>query len=179
MKEYELNGEIFRETIVQNYYVTRFGSVAKILFNENEICYFIRLKGDKTAFGHIRVELNRKKYSVHRLVFECWAEEDLDKNLVIDHIDANPANNNISNLRQVSQKENIQNAIQHGNFGMSNCRKLKVFDAVTNQEKNYNSIKEFLIDIGAPDYIIKHNSLSGLKKRKEYSRYHVTKINEY
>lgn len=60
MNEYILNGEIFRETIEEGYYITSKGSVAKIKFDNGELTYFIRLKGEVSTFGHIRVELNRK-----------------------------------------------------------------------------------------------------------------------
>lgn len=179
MNEYILNGEIFRETIEKGYYITSKGSVAKIKFDNGELTYFIRLKGEVSTFGHIRVELNRKKYLVHRLVFQCYSEEDLKEGFVIDHIDANPSNNDISNLRQVTQKENIANATRHGNFGRNGCRKILVYDEITKEEREFPSVREFLIHINAPKYMIEHNSISALKKRREYNRYHVTRIYEH
>ena len=88
-------------------------------------------------------------------------------------------NNHISNLRQVSQKDNIQNALLHGNFGHNHNTKIKVFDDVTGKETIFNSVKDFLISINAPEYMINHGGLNNIYKRKEYKRYHITKINEH
>lgn len=57
--------------------------------------------------GYVRIEINHVPYAAHRLAWlyvygrfpECQ----------IDHIDRNPANNRISNLRTVSNGENQQN----------------------------------------------------------------------
>ena len=48
-----------------------------------------------------------------------------------------------------------------------------------NEYKRYNSVKEFMIDIGAPEYMIKHGGLSSIRKRKEYNKYSWKKINEH
>ena len=53
-----------------------------------------------------------------------------------------------------------------------------MYDSVTNTYKNYGSVKEFLLDIGAPEYMVKHNSLSGIRKRSEYNRYQYAVIQE-
>jgi hypothetical protein len=54
-----------------------------------------------------------KMRSLHRLVFETWSGEELDKGMVIDHIDRDKMNNNISNLRQVPLTLNIKNQMRH------------------------------------------------------------------
>lgn len=176
---FNLNGEIYRETHLHNFYVTNCGKVAQIEFENNELKKYFLLKHIISDFGHHRVEINNKKYLVHRLVYECWGNEPLQKGLVVDHKDANPHNNHISNLVQKTQKENIQNAIEHGNFGHNHNTKISVFDKETNTTTIYDSIKDFFIAIEAPEYIINHGGLSGLKKRKEYKRYECTKIDEH
>ena len=49
-----------------------------------------------------------KKVTVHRLVGNAFLENP-DNKKIIDHIDNNPANNNVKNLRFCSQKENLYN----------------------------------------------------------------------
>lgn len=137
------------------------------------------MRQERTKSGYLRVEIRKKHFLIHRLVYQAWSDEELKDGMVIDHIDANPQNNNIENLRQVTQKENIGNAIEHGNFGRSGCRKLRVYDDITKTEKIYESIRDFLTDIGAPDYMIAHGAWSTIRKRREYDRYHVFKIDEH
>lgn len=176
--DFNLNGEIYRQTFNEEYFVTKTGKVAKIIFENNELKKFFRMRGEKVRSGHLRVQIGKLHYPIHRLVYAAWGEEELRSDLVIDHIDADPTNNNIENLRQVTQKENIRNAISHGNFGQNRCCKIKVFNKETEETKIYESIKSFLIDIDAPEYIIRHNSLTGLEKRTEYKKYHVVKLDE-
>ena len=140
---------------------------------------FLSMKQECTKDGYNRIEINHKHYFVHRLVFQTWSCEELNNKMVIDHIDSNPSNNNINNLRQVDQKTNIENAINHGNFGHNHNTKIEVLNNETNEIKTYDCIKDFLIDINAPDYIIKHGGLSSLKKRKIYNKYTWRKIDEH
>ena len=180
IREFILNDTIYRETIFNGFFVTANGDVAKIKFDKNnKLKSFFLMRQETAKSGHHRVEINKKHYFVHRLVYQTWNCEELKNDMVIDHIDANPANNSITNLRQVTQKANIENAIGHGNFGHNHNTIIEVYDKETNRIKQYNSIKEFLIDINAPDYMIKHGGLSGLKKKKEYSRYIWRKIDEH
>lgn len=57
--------------------------------------------------GYICVRVQNKAYKAHRLVWVLykgvWPSKDLD------HIDRNPANNSISNLREVTRRQNALN----------------------------------------------------------------------
>lgn len=51
-------------------------------------------------------------YLIHRLVFSHFVGE-LDKNLVIDHIDGNKVNNHVTNLQQITSRENTNKAVSN------------------------------------------------------------------
>lgn len=57
--------------------------------------------------GYFIVHLNYKKYLVHRLIYKIETGEEPK---AIDHIDGNPQNNRIDNLRPCSPSQNLQNA---------------------------------------------------------------------
>lgn len=168
---------------LENYYVTNDGTLARILLNENEdVVYFKPLKPFRSTFGHLRVEIkvNTKpvKVLLHRVVYEVWVGELVD-GMVIEHLDGVPSNNHYSNLKQSTQKENIHTAIAQGRFEQMWHSKtnILVYDKLTGETKGYESVKDFLIDIKAPEYIIRHGGLSSLRKRAEYAnRFIVEKI---
>lgn len=60
--------------------------------------------------GYVETSINRVLYKNHRLIWVLNNKSDLVSNLVIDHIDRNKTNNNINNLRLVTQKENVKNS---------------------------------------------------------------------
>lgn len=181
VNEFSLNGELYRR-YDNKYFVTNDGVVAIIEFDDNNnLKRYYRMSIEKTKFGHLRVKLNHSQFKmIHRMVFYCWGNESIDESKVIDHIDANPSNNHISNLRQITQKENIMYAKEHGNFGSNATKKIKVYDVKENKTTIYNSVKEFLISINAPNYMIKHNSISSINKRTEYkNRYKIIRLFEH
>lgn len=54
-------------------------------------------------------DYGKKQYCrVHRLIYKAFVK-DIPQNMVIDHIDGNTKNNNLSNLRCVTISENCQN----------------------------------------------------------------------
>ena len=178
-----VNGIIFRSTYLPNYYASSDGTmIVQIYYDADNrtIKKLFLLKQETLPNGYKRVQgpNHTGHHLVHRLVYSAWGDEILSPYLVIDHIDANPSNNSISNLRQITQQCNIENAAIHGNFGKNAAKKIRVHDLITNTYKNYDSVREFLLDIGAPVYMVKHNSLSGIRKRSEYNRYQYTVIQE-
>lgn len=62
----------------------------------------------KQSTGYWSVKYNKKNYQVHRVIYEIFNNEILDK-LEVDHIDGNPSNNCIENLRLVSRSVNNRN----------------------------------------------------------------------
>ena len=87
------------------------------IFPENET-YSIsskgRIKNNKTnkllyldeCQKYTRIQLGKKHYYVHRLVY-CVFNNDYDlDDFVIDHIDGDPRNNSLENLQKITQQEN-------------------------------------------------------------------------
>tara|TARA_R110000868_G_scaffold88526_1_gene246807 strand:- start:476 stop:961 length:486 start_codon:yes stop_codon:yes gene_type:complete len=66
-----------------------------------------QIVGCLTPNKYLVVRINKKLTGVHRLIYfmhtKEWAKE-------VDHIDGNPSNNKIENLRSCSHKENIRNS---------------------------------------------------------------------
>lgn len=58
--------------------------------------------------GYKVIVISGKRYRVHRLIAETFLENS-DNLPVIDHIDRNPSNNDVSNLRWASYKTNVLN----------------------------------------------------------------------
>lgn len=173
MEDLTIGKDVFRH-YKQTYYVTNNGKVANIITDEEGYVINFRLmKLETSSFGHKRVELHINKepikFSIHRMVYEVWIGELID-GMVIEHLDGNPSNNNINNLKQSTQKENIETAIKQNMFNQrwSNNTHIIVYDKLNNTTKGYECIRDFLVDIDAPPYIIKHGSLASLNKRKEY-----------
>jgi hypothetical protein len=178
-RQFTINGKIFRSTYLDNYYASMDGQIVQAYYDDDNITIkkIFLMKQELLPGGYRRIQGPDKiHHSVHRLVYSAWGEEPLSQGLVIDHIDANPSNNHISNLRQVTQKENIHNAILNGNFIGGNPKRIRIYDSETGIYKIYDSIKDFLIDIEAPEYMIKHNAISSIRKRSEYDRYNYTII---
>lgn len=96
-----------------------------------------QLREEKTG-NYRRVQLyytyNGKHISVHRLMWEVFYGK-IPEGYEIDHIDRNPSNNALNNLRLVTHSENAKNA---------NHKNIKVYTINTNtgEKTQYNSISE-------------------------------------
>ncbi len=63
---------------------------------------------ENKSHAYRSININRKRYLTHRCIW-IWHHGDISSNMVIDHIDNNPVNNKIENLRLVTYSENNQN----------------------------------------------------------------------
>tara|TARA_R110001592_G_scaffold313801_1_gene589277 strand:- start:168 stop:656 length:489 start_codon:yes stop_codon:yes gene_type:complete len=81
--------------------------------------YWRELKGSvHKGNGYRCVEINYKKYQYHRVVYfihnDDWDIDDGCRDNSIDHIDRNPLNNSIENLRVVTHSQNMWNQDRKG-----------------------------------------------------------------
>lgn len=86
----------------------------RIISTKKKNGYKDYLIGTMDNKGYCRVTLNKdavsKTFSVHRLVAQAFLPNPENKPC-IDHIDTNPSNNRVENLRWVTHKENMNNPI--------------------------------------------------------------------
>ena len=129
-------------SINNNYLINRDGEIAN--------SKTLRLLHGGIRNGYVRVEINDKVYSVHRLVYETFVGPIPDK-MEIDHIDGNRQNNCVDNLRLVTHSENIMNAMNNGHSG-----KIPVLQ----YDKQGNFIQEFDSIQAAADAVgVKHPAI--------------------
>lgn len=120
----------------ENYAVNKDGEVANL-----KTCK--KLKGTERS-GYLRVLIKGKNYSIHRLVWETFNGE-IPSGYYVDHIDGNRANNSISNLRIVTQSENMKNAMKNGHKGQTPVLQ---YDKEGNLIKEYKTIQEAAYAMG-------------------------------
>lgn len=88
-----------------------------------------KLRGRKKKISW-RINIYKKVYFVHRIVYALAHNIDPD-GFLIDHIDGNPLNNKVSNLRLVDYNQNSLNRM--GNKGASSKYKGVCFAKYTNR----------------------------------------------
>lgn len=104
--------------------------------------------------SRILVNVESKLFSVHRIVYSLFNKKNISE-LVIDHVDGNPFNNSINNLRAISSSLNSRNSALYssnksGETGIS-IRDLKEGDHLSGR------------------YFVTWSSLDGKQKSKSFS----------
>ncbi len=89
----------FRNGVVERFWRNKYWKIVENTGNEN---------------GYNSIKINGKTIKRHRLMAYCFLGLDdivgrLDKTNVIDHIDGNPLNNSLNNLRITNNSGNAQN----------------------------------------------------------------------
>lgn len=96
--------------------------------------------------GYYMVALSKNSkmhtYTIHKLVIDTFIGN--DKDLIINHIDGNKLNNNLSNLEYVTQKENIVKAWEQNKC--ENIRKQAKVNIVKATSKLKKQVDQFDID---------------------------------
>lgn len=80
----------------------------KLYWKHNARGHFLKGKeaGQLNKYGYYYVVFKQKRYRLHRLIY-MYHHGELPQ--FIDHIDNNPVNNRIENLRPATHKQNMQN----------------------------------------------------------------------
>ena len=125
--------------------------------------------------GYYKICLQGKMFFVHRIVYEAFHGK-LVNGLVIDHIDGNPLNNNVSNLRQITNRDNV--SFGHSRKKIHNDRPTGVtyFDGINKyganiqieNEKFYLGIFDTIEDASAAYMYAKENWIrNGIKPQRK------------
>ena len=117
----KLKGNKVKQIGNTKYYITETGDVYSNKYNKIR-----KLKPLNNGRRHFQVRLYyNKKYKIHyihRLVYEAFVGE-IPENMTIDHIDGNPYNNRLDNLRLATIRKNCgyQNKQRNNNSTGENC----------------------------------------------------------
>jgi hypothetical protein len=89
------------------------------------------LRPGKMPGGHLSVSLGRKNSrTVHSLVMQAFVGFP-PANMEILHINGDPSDNRLDNLRYGTRSENILDAVKHGTWmseaRLAHCRKLRTY----------------------------------------------------
>lgn len=99
--------EIFKQCH-EKYEISNFGNCRRKLLNGE----YRMVKGSINNRGYLYFQINRDNkrlnFLFHTMVAKCFIGE-RPENMVIDHIDRNKCNNNVTNLRYITQQENSLN----------------------------------------------------------------------
>lgn len=140
------------------------------------------LKQYETFGGYLYItirggEFEGKKYKVHRLV-ALYFLPNPDNKSQVDHIDGNPKNNKVDNLRWVTPEENSNNSVTKENQRKS--LKGKTFTPVSMYDKNGNHIKDFKSISDAARYIQGNvqNISQCLHNKRDFYKGYIWKFKE-
>jgi hypothetical protein len=142
---------------------------SKIIFNKGEDAGFL------SSYGYWKVTLKGIAYFVHRVIMVLMGNDVIGQD--VDHIDRDRSNNNISNLRLVSNKQNMRNKSKYssnttGFIGVSVKYEYGVQTAIvaTWRENGKHRTKGFSIN--------KYGYDLAIEKAKAYRQAMLTKLAE-
>lgn len=144
-----LEGEEWKPVVgYENLYkVSNLGRVISTQFHGREGCKLMSLSVGKAGYLFVKIRDWKRNIAVslpvHRLVAEAFIPNPENKPQV-DHIDTVVTNNNVNNLRWVTQYENMHNPIT-----LKRCS-----DSITNYNKSEQHKQDITRSLGHPIWVI-------------------------
>ena len=127
--------------------------------------------------GYLYVESNGTSYLQHRIIYCLHTEQDIPVDLSIDHINGNPADNRIENLRLVTNRENGQNRSCHRRgklIGAHYSKRDKIWTtAIRLAEGRYVSLGSFNTELEANQRYLEALKLIHLTKEELQLHFNV------
>jgi len=157
------------------YFATRDGKIFK-LDKEVSQCQ------DRANNGYlqctIKIDGKYKKQKTHRLIAMAFLGD--VKNNVVNHINGDKQDNNVSNLEIISQLENMRHAktLQSFKDGRAKCEKSKMKLSDDEMQKLLLDAEELSLNQMARKYKIGQSTVSGYLKRLGCKR-KTKKVNQY
>lgn len=103
-----INGEIFKKTEYENYYISNIGRVVSVKDKNNN--YRLYILKQHQSFGYLRVSIIDKGVKhlplIHRLVAKAFIPNP-NNYRVVNHKDENKHNNNVDNLEWCTDEYNM------------------------------------------------------------------------
>lgn len=128
--------DIKAHPIVTNYGADVSGNIYNIKTNK-----LLKKRTDKFGYETICISFNNKikNYRVSRLIYECfWGA--LQPNDVIDHHNDNKSDNTITNLRKLTQQENIKKKYVGGRRFNNIKKRVRAINLKNNMSKDFKSM---------------------------------------
>ena len=100
------------------YEISNFGQVKS--YRQYKAGQLLTLHRNKKGYLQVRlqdIEGAQATKFVHRLVLLTFSPVENCENLTVDHIDCNPSNNRLDNLRWLTPEENLKRATLQSNWG--------------------------------------------------------------
>lgn len=91
------------------YEVSNHGDVKSYKYKEPKLLNLM-----KNHLGYYFVCLKKKRIRVHRLVLKAFGGPSMENRIEVRHLDGNPSNNHIDNLKWGSRQENELDKVLHG-----------------------------------------------------------------
>lgn len=134
--EFDKNEWKYIPNYEERYIINKEGIVKSLLTgNILEDNYNTKFKQSYKSAKLIDKEGKRNSYLIHTLVYKTFIGE-IDKNMVIDHIDQDKFNNKLENLRMVSQSDNSKNCGRGSYSKNKNEIKNNIFINIGTKYKN-------------------------------------------
>lgn len=109
-----------------NYLISNFGEVLIVNHrHKGKIGTYLKPKPGGYKKQYLRYSIENKDYYAHRLVLEHFLGP-CPENMQCAHLDGNPKNNFIKNLKWVTPKENSSHKIKHGTSGKGSKNSMSI-----------------------------------------------------